>query len=356
MGKAPTVYDVAERAGVSIATVSFTFTKPEKVASATRAAVLAAAHELGYLPNASARGLAKGRTGVLGFWSYDYGLLTFAGPEDTSAGAETEPRRDYPIFIDEVQRGFQLESWRRGYAMLVHGGRTEDSDVRIRETASRVDGLAALPRTVSRDVLRELARRIPIVAISEAPDHDDDGLSYVTSDNASAMQALTAHLLDTHGFDDLVFVGSGSTDFDSRFTGFRTALAEHRLPAPGEPLGGSGAARLAHQSAPLVQELASSGRLPRALVCASDQHALVVMDALRRSGVEVPRQVAVTGFDGLQAGAYVQPALTTVRQPMQEMGRAAVGLIIELMGLPRSAPSQRLLLASELLVRHSCGC
>jgi LacI family transcriptional regulator len=355
MGKAPTVYDVAERAGVSIATVSFTFTRPEKVASATRAAVLAAAHELGYVPNASARGLAKGRTGILGFWSYDYGLVASAAPGEPPVGSGVEPLWDYPIFIDEVQRGFQLESWRRGYALLVHGGRTEDGDLRIRETASRVDGLVALPRTVSPDVLRELARRIPIVAVSEAPDHDD-GLSYVTSDNATAMNGLTAHLVESHCLHDLIFVGSGSPDFDSRFTGFHNALEEHGLPAPSAPLGGTGAARLARQSAPLVQELVSNGHLPQAVVCATDQHALVVMDALRRNGVEVPRQVAVTGFDGLQASAYAQPTLTTVRQPMQEMGRAAVGLIIELMGLPRSAPTQRRTLASKLLVRESCGC
>ena len=78
MAKGPTVYHVAERAGVSIATVSFTFRQPEKVKASTRELVLAAADELGYVPSASARGLARGRTGALGLFAYDY-LLDPAG-------------------------------------------------------------------------------------------------------------------------------------------------------------------------------------------------------------------------------------------------------------------------------------
>ena len=72
MAKRPTVYDVAERAGVSIATVSFTFRQPERVKQSTRDSVLVAAGALGYVPSASARGLAKGRTGALGLFSFDY--------------------------------------------------------------------------------------------------------------------------------------------------------------------------------------------------------------------------------------------------------------------------------------------
>ncbi len=355
MGKAPTMYDVAERAGVSIATVSFAFSRPEKIAAATREVVLAAADELGYLPNAAARGLAKGSTGVLGFWSYDYDMVAAAADPTSVQRPVADPGWNYPIYVDEVQRGFQLESWRRDYAVLVHGGRTENSDVRIREAAARVDGLVVLPRTVSRAALHHLARRLPIVAVSEAPD-EDDVLSYVMTDNSTAMTELTSHLIERQSLSRLVYVGSGVIDFDVRFTGFQEALRLHGLPVPDEPLGGFGAARIAHQAADITRELILPHDLPDAVVCATDQHALVVMDALRRAGVRIPDDVAVTGFDGLLAGRYADPALTTVRQPMQEMGRAAAGLIIDLVNGPWSPSGTRVTVNSELLIRHSCGC
>ena len=100
--KGPTVYDVAERAKVSIATVSFTFTQPHRVRESTRNVVLDAARALGYVPSASARGLAKGRTGALGLFSFDY-LNLLPEPASDRARAVPEPNDDYrlfPIWVD----------------------------------------------------------------------------------------------------------------------------------------------------------------------------------------------------------------------------------------------------------------
>jgi LacI family transcriptional regulator len=113
----PTVYDVAERAGVSIATVSFAFRRPERVRPATRDAVLAAARELGYVPNAAARGLAQRRTAALGLYAYHYLL-----PRPTDETEDDQFWRLFPLYVDEVQRGMELECWRRGYALMLGGG------------------------------------------------------------------------------------------------------------------------------------------------------------------------------------------------------------------------------------------
>src|SRR5690348_2391943 len=180
MTKTPTVYDVAEKAGVSIATVSFAFRRPERVKESTREAVLAAAHELGYVPNASARGLAQRRTGALGLYAYDY-LLTEAPIEATP--------RDFPLYVDEVQRGMQLECWRQGLALMAGGG--PSSATVVTDIAGRVDGLAVFLQTVPLADLQVIARRIPVVEVSEPV--LDDGLSHVTVDNAGGVRRITTH-------------------------------------------------------------------------------------------------------------------------------------------------------------------
>ena len=105
----------------------------------------------------------------------------------------------------------------------------------------------------------------------------------------------------------------------------------------------------------MVRALAAVGRLPRALMCASDQHALELLDVLASLGVDVPGQVAVTGFDGIVAGRLCSPPLTTVRQPMEAMGRLAVDILVESLSTDEGTPLDRTL-PVRMIVRSSCGC
>lgn len=351
----PTIYDVAARAGVSIATVSFAFRRPEKVSAGTLQSVLEAARELGYVPSGHARGLASGRTGILGLCSYDYKQFSDQRPSNMTEGGDLA---QYPIFIDEVQRGVQLQSWREGYALLVRGSvdgsATEQNESVMNDLATRVDGLAVFPKTVPLDVLVRLAKRVPVVALSEAPEEPTD-IGFVTVDNRASMFELTNHLLSVHKIRKLAFVGSGSVDIDRRFLGFQLALTEAKVPLPEEPVGGEGKTPHAHQVRDVVRAVITGGALPDAFVCATDQHAVVVLDVLAEAGVPVPGRVAVTGFDDLLVGQYTQPSLTTVRQPMQELGTAAVRLIVKSLETPGSVPGSQIL-PTELIVRKSCGC
>ena len=338
MTKTPTVYDVAERAGVSIATVSFAFRRPERVKESTRETVFAAARELGYVPNASARGLAQRRTGALGLYSYDY-LLTEAPVEATP--------RDFPLYVDEVQRGMQLECWRRGLALMTGGG--PSSQTVVTDIAGRVDGLAVFPQTVPVEDLQLIARRIPVVEVSEPV--VDDGLSHVTVDNADGVRRVTTHLVEQHGCRRLVFVGEpASHEVAVRFTGFKAALKAAGIAAAKRPLSAEGDS--AQEAATI---LAGLTELPDAFVCATDLQALAIMDALTAAGHRVPETVAVTGFDGILAGQLSSPRLTTVRQPMGEMGRSVVELLVERIADPEAPPVHRQL-PVELVLRESCGC
>lgn len=371
MAKAATVYDVAQRAGVSIATVSMTFRRPHKVKEDTRKVVLAAAESLNYVPSASARGLAHGRTGALGLYSFDY--LRPEPAEETadwrSDGAEGGKRsaaagvplvRDdadgdhlwFPLYVDEVQRGVELECWRRGYALLIGGGSRADSATVVTDIVGRVDGLAVFPHTVLDDVLERISQRIPVVALSEGSQHG--GLSAVSVDNRGGMRVITEHLIVEHGLRDLLFVGDIDTfDTSERFAGFRAALRAAGLRVPRKP-----SAQLAvdqNDTGGVIASVLASGGLPEAFVCATDEAALNLMTALAEHGVRVPAQVAVTGFDGIMAGRVVRPALTTVRQPMQAMGRAVVDILVERIADPSGPPVARRL-PVEVVLRESCGC
>lgn len=364
MAKAATVYDVAERAGVSIATVSMTFRRPHKVKEETRQIVLAAANELNYVPSGSARGLAHGHTGALGLYSFDY-----FRSEPLSKSEAVDPKRfgddvvvvrndndddhlRFPLYVDEVQRGVELECWRRGYALLIAGGSRADSVTVVTDIVGRVDGLAVFPHTVPADMLERISHRIPVVGLTEAPQHE--GLNTVAVDNRGGMKAITEHLIVEHGLRDLLFAGSLITfDAQERFAGFQAALRAAGLRVPRKPL--SQLTVDEYETGNAIAGVLADRDLPEAFVCATDETALNLMAGLADHGVRVPEQVAVTGFDGILLGRAVRPTLTTVRQPMQAMGRAVVDILVERIADP-DGPAIVRRLPVELVLRESCGC
>lgn len=368
----PTVYDVAERAGVSIATVSFSFRRPDQVREETRNLVLAAAREIGYIPSASARSLAHGRTGAFGLHSFDLLLEEPQGGDMTSPDRAGSPQtldisqsmipwddanddllsnpRAFPLYVDEVQRGFELECNSQGRPVLLSSGAEASSSVA--ETAGRVDGLAIFPAQTGRAALEHVSLKMPVVLFSAPP--ADDGHHRVLVDNDGGMRELVTHLVRDHGRTDLAFVGALTVaDYRERFLAMQDTLRTFGLPAPESELDstvlgeGRGFAR--------VLELLRSGNLPGGLVCASDQLALNLLDLLQSHGVRVPEDVVVTGFDGILAGRLSQPSITTVRQPMETMGRVAARLLMDETSAP-PAEARVIRLGTKLVLRASCGC
>jgi LacI family transcriptional regulator len=350
VAKRPTVYDVAEKANVSIATVSFTFRQPQKVKESTRELVHAAARELGYIPSASARGLAGGRTRALGLLSLDHRPPDLE-TETPSGGLTVDPNAGYrlfPLYVDEVQRGLEQECWRRGYAVMVAGAQRSNSDTVLTDIAGRVDGLAVFSGTVEDADLRRTAERLPVVVLSDSRVDDDLGL--ISVDNSGGIRELTEHLITSHDARALQFVGPiHDADRMDRFTAFQATLRAAKLLVPATPLGVDGDHRA------MVAELKEHDAFPDAFVCGTDEVALSLMDTLREMEVAVPGQVAVTGFDGIVAGRVSSPQLTTVRQPMAAMGAAVVDVLIRRIEHP-TEPTQSRRFPVQLVVRQSCGC
>ncbi|MEV4165191.1 LacI family DNA-binding transcriptional regulator [Nonomuraea dietziae] len=356
MARRATVYQVAERAGVSIATVSYTFRQPQRVRPETRELVLQAARALGYVPSGNARGLAKGRSQVLGLYAFDMFLpCDLSAPEvglDDLVAQELDRLGDvrrFPLYVDEIQRGFELEARRLGRSVMLGSGTSRDSLGSI-DLAGSVDGLAIFPGGAARDLLEHVGRGVPVVIFSSPPMHDP--LHHITVANESAVRELVDHLVEQHGHRSLAFLGElAAPDIGARFTGFQGALAAHGLPVPEEPFDST---VLTEDSLRTLRAAIASGDVPDALVCATDQLALTVVDLLARHGLRVPEDVAVTGFDGIIAGRLSDPTLTTVRQPFVSMGRLAVRILTDTArGL---AHPTSYVLPTRLVIGRSCGC
>ncbi len=359
--KAPTVYDVAEHAGVSIATVSRVLRRPADVREATRERVLASVRSLGYVPSASARGLAARRTGVVGLFFPDFDAMretTAFVPDRTGTvpvvddpAGDDEPVGSDLLYFDEVLRGAEIEAWRNGFVLLVGVGRGPDSLSIVSDIAGRVDGLAVLAGSVPDEMLEHIAHRIPVVLIA-GPRRDDE-FDHVSVDNRAGMRALTEHVLGTREVDGVLYIrGVDSTPDDAeRFEGFMAALSA--APEDERPGVSVVSAQFSRERArDIAASLVAGGRIPDAIIAANDQMALGVLDAFREHGVRVPGDVLVAGFDGIDAGRHSEPRLTTVRQPMEDLGRAAVHVLSGRL-TDAAQPPVTLRLPVSVLVRES---
>ena len=340
------MYDVAERANVSIATVSRVYRNPDTVREQTRERVLAVARELGYVPSGNARGLASRTTGVLGLCFPDYADPDVENDETADFDQQT-------LYADEITRGMERAARRHGYALLIAASLAGGPESLVSTVAGRVDGFAVLARTVATEDLELISRRLPVVMI--AGPREIDHLDHLEVANLDGEFALTTHLIADHGLRRLAFVGGGadSPDAQARFVGYQQALRTAGLPVPAEPDIRGDFTQAEGRTA--TRRLLDRGPLPQALVYANDQMAIGGLDVLERREVRVPEDVAVVGFDGIPLGRAVRPALTTVTQPMRKLGETAVDLLVERLTEPDREPRSMMLPVTQTR-RASCGC
>ncbi|MFJ3666965.1 LacI family DNA-binding transcriptional regulator [Streptomyces sp. NPDC090106] len=350
MNATPTVYDVADRSGVSIATVSRVYRNPDSVRAATRERVLAAARELGYVPSGNARGLASRSTDVLGLCFPDYADPDTADIEDDDAAM---------LYSDQIIRGMERAARRHGYALLIAASLAGGPESLVAKVAGRVDGFAVLARTVPTEELEVISRRQPVVMLAgPRADPSLDHLDHVEVANEDGQYELTRHLLHDHGLRRLAYVGVDETspDVEARFRGFRRACAEAGV-APGPEPALRMPMMTRAEGARAADLLCDGGGEPfEAFVFANDQMAVGALQALDRRGVSVPDTVAVTGFDGIPLSRIVRPSLTTVRQPMVRLGEQAAELLIARLRGESGTEPVSLMLPVSLARRASCGC
>jgi LacI family transcriptional regulator len=341
-----TIYKVAERSGVSTATVSRVMADGKGFSAATRERVLATAAELGWVPSGPARGLASRRAGIVGLLFPDVGR---------SGAAEEES----PLYVDQVIRGAERAATAAGDAVLIAAmkGEGEAGGASGRElafsVAGKVDGLVVMARSLSDDDIAAISRSVPVVILANSRVGGE--LDVVGADNRGGSRQITAHLIAAHGHTELAFLGgpTDSPDSQERFAGFCDALGQAGLPVPGAPAAVGGFTEAGGRQA--VQEMLAGGRRPRAIVCGNDEMAIGALSALRTARLRVPADVAVTGFDDIAATRHVRPALSTVRQPMRELGERSVQVLFDRMS-NTAAPQDSVVLPTQIVIRGSCGC
>ena len=334
-----TIYEVAKRCGVSTATVSRVVRGRTGFSPATGRRVLAAAAALRWVPSGPARGLAHRKTGIVGLLFPDLGA---------SGDAEEES----PLYIDQVIRGAERAATAAGGAVLIAATRGAGRELAF-SIAGQVDGLVVLARSLSARDIKTLSRSVPIVVLANRS--SQSGLDYVGADNRGGMRELAAHMVNVHRFTALDFVGgpAQSPDSQERFAGFRTALREAGLPDPGQPAADGGFTEAGGARA--MRALLARRKPPQAVVFANDEMAVGGLGVLRAAGLQVPSGIAVTGFDDIALARHVQPPLTTVRQPMRDLGEQAVRLLYGRLAKPASR-RESLVLPTQLVLRRSCGC
>jgi LacI family transcriptional regulator, galactose operon repressor len=354
-----TLYDVADRAGVSIATVSRVLHGQEPVRETTRARVRAAIEELGYVPDGAAQSLARSRKDVIGLVCVEH-----TGLKPNQYDIESMSL----LFYDEVMRGVEARIRELSWSLLVtflredeNSGTTLPADgpvqPRLLTLSGKVDGLLIGEGVIPPPVVARLAKRVPLVVL--AGDTAQRGVDVVSADNWSGAHALVEHLVADHGKRRLFHVDGPSTapDAGARRHAMRAVIDVH----PGTVLTGSYRGRFTVHSGQeaaerLLADTRAVGRpLPDAIVCANDQMAIGVVRTLAARGIRIPEEVAVVGFDDIFPASLTDPPLTTVHQPMRKIGERGCDRLLERIVDPTLRPKVELLPA-ELVLRSSCGC
>jgi len=337
-----TIYDVASRAGLSFASVSRVLNGQSSPRAATRERVLQAVSELGFVRDASARALSNGLKEVVG--------VVFRRGDETPFPDEDESF----LFIDVIYRGIDLAARRHGFDVLMGSVGFNDANVasRVSAVAGKSDGLILHDRMVSPATITRLAATLPVVTLAGTPVR---GAMNVRCDNDSGIRAVVRHLAVDHGYKTLGYLSGriDSPDNDARAKAIQAEAHAHGARVElGEDWQGDYSAA---GGARVVSGLLAAGRtLPRAIVCANDQTALGAIHALARRGLRVPNDVAVTGFDDVPIARHLHPPLTTVRQPMQELGATAFEILYSKINTGKAEAD--VVLPVELIIRESCGC
>ena len=323
--------DVAERAGVSVTTVSHVINNTRPVSDELRRRVLSSMDELGYQPNRLARSLRRGQTHTIGMIIPDS-----ANP-----------------FFAEMARGVEDTSFENGYSVILCNS---DGDLNKELlytnvlTEKRVDGILFVAAGLSTDRILDLqAQKIPLVVVDR--DLPDAAVDSVLVDNTQGGWLATRHLADLgHRRIACIAGPSDVTPSADRVTGYRRAMAEAGIPTD-EALIVKGDFRYGGAYRASIQLLQRHDP-PTAIFACNDLMAVAVMRAALEHGLQVPGDLSVVGFDDVRLAAFSNPPLTTISQPKHEMGVVAATMLLARMR-DLGTPAHRRVFETSLVTRRS---
>ena len=332
----PTIKDIAKKAGVSIATVSFVINKTKPISEETKNRVQRSIKSLNYHPSKSARSLVTGKTGNIGFILTDDHFL------------RTEP------FYTRIFLGTEFEARGEGYYILLTTIKPDfnEKDVLPRFILNEsVDGIIIAGKIPNVLISRLSNYNIPTVFVDYIPSGNNYPL--VLIDNIQGGLLATNHLISL-GHKNIAFI-SGDIDHPSlsdRLFGYKQALENAKIPIKNNLIFTNTSYSGRQAGFYSAKKLFNHNKEVTAVFAANDAMAIGVMHYLNKAGYKVPEDVSVIGFDDIEADLMLDPSLTTIRVPKDEMGVESLRLIINVIK-NRKSIHKKIVIPVELIVRNS---
>ncbi|OGB61713.1 MAG: hypothetical protein A2Y94_00155 [Caldithrix sp. RBG_13_44_9] len=331
-----TIIEIAQKAGVSIATVSRAFTQNSSIHPDTRRKILRIAEENHYKPNPSARSLSSKRTDTIGV------VL----PELVDE------------FFSEIIRGIDEEAYKSQHYVLVassHSQRNVLETVLEFMFSGRVEGVILMVPQLQNEFIKLISRSKRPVVLIDAPQNINQVVSF-NINNFQGAYSVVEHIIN-HGYKKVgIIIGpEGNCDSDERFRGFSHALKKYNLPLDQDfIIRGDFTYRSGYYS---FIRLMSQNKKPDAIFATNDMMALGIYEAARNSQIKIPQDVAIVGFDDIFSSRLLQPRLTTVHVPISELGSSAVRYLFKMINgevdLHKPCRNE---LTTGLVIGGSCGC
>ncbi|QGQ95214.1 LacI family transcriptional regulator [Paenibacillus psychroresistens] len=330
-----TIKDVAKKAGVSISTVSRVINGMDRVSKSTTKKVQLAVETLNFYPDHVARAMINKKTQTIG-------LIV------------PQLSNEYWALMSEV---IQNQLWLNGYTTLISStdNETDKENAYLKMYIERrVDGIiyCAPSQHLSGDQQQmDMLKRsgVPIVTL----DPSVVGISCVTGDHLLGSFNAVEHLIQL-GHRNIAYIGGPVVSIEREF-GYRKAMMMHRLNL-NEALILTVNGQTPKEGYRALQQLLASGEKFDALFCGNDMLAFGAIKALEEANIRVPEDVAVVGYDDIQSASLFKPTLTTVRQPISDIGKELIGLLLQCMDQEvGNRTPRKIVVPTELIVRESSG-
>jgi LacI family transcriptional regulator len=333
---AATLKNIAQKLGISITTVSRGLAGYDDVAAETRQRIQETADALGYQPNLIARRLQKQRTDTLGFIMPTFG-----------------PRFSDPFFSEFIA-GIGNEAAEQEYDLLVSTHAPESKEEKLAYTRATqrgwVDGLIIIRTREDDSRIHQLHKHnFPFVVFGRADMPFE--FPFIDEDGITGMQLLVQHLADL-GHKRIGFMTPPAGLMFSRYRlqGYQAAMAANQLPVMPDWIVEGDLTQKGGVEA--MKQLLTVPSRVTAVVCGNDLMAMGAINQIQREGLTVGKDIAVVGFDDIPSAAYVNPPLTTIHQPIYDIGRQACAMLIDLVN-GRTLQNPHVLLTPTLVVRAS---
>ncbi|GGI45282.1 LacI family transcriptional regulator [Paenibacillus marchantiophytorum] len=331
---APKIKDVAKKAGVSVTTVSRVLNGEKYVKDELKLKVKHAIDELGYAPSHIARSLVRKKTDLIGVIVPD--LTSSFYSTILSSIEETASLNDYNLLVCNI---------------------IEDIDKELKYLnvfkQMRVDGIIIMHEKLS-DEIRSLLNKLEVpVIFSSVKPIDQKFISLIIDDYQAAYDA-TNYLIEL-GHERIAFIGGDMRDITSgqnRYVGYRNALTNNHVKIIYDYIK-FGDYKM-QKGYDLMKEILACEPRPTAVFAVSDDMAVGAMNCVHDHQLKVPDDISIIGFDGSQLTELVRPRLTSMEQPIHEMGKLTVETLIQLIEDQEGSPEEDLILGHKLVVRDSC--